>query len=102
MLTVVPTHPMELAKVAPAALRALQALQPTSFTSISSRIAQNHVFPARNAHDYCAVRAAPTRAECAVVPAGVRGRQTLAAKKHSTWSPLTPSSYPNFLQNRPK
>jgi len=47
MLTVYPTHPMELEKVAPATLRELQASHATSFTPISSRFAQNDVFLAR-------------------------------------------------------
>ena len=79
---------MELEKVAPATLRALQAHLLTSFTPISFRIAQIDVFLARGRTQWGAVRAAPTRAGCAVFPAWSRGRQTNFARKILNVEPL--------------
>ena len=102
MLTVYPTHPMELEKVAPATLRALQAHPLTSFTPISSRIAQNGVFWHADAHNCGAVRAAPTRAECAVFPAWSRGRQTSFARKILNVEPLNSIHTSQFPPEPPK
>jgi len=92
MLKVFPTNPVELTQVTPATLRALQALCYTSFTPIFSGIAQNDVFRHGDARNCGTARAAPTRAGCASMSAGVRGRQTKIANEYRMWSPLNPKS----------
>jgi hypothetical protein len=95
---------MELKKVAPATLRAIQ----TSLTSylMHPKFLQNR--PKRrfllhgDAHICGAVRAAPTRAGCVVMPAGVCGHETKIAKGIFNLEPLNPILTSTFPPESPK
>jgi hypothetical protein len=93
---------MELEKVAPATLRALQSHLLTSFTPISFRIAQIDVFLARGRTQWGAVRAAPTRAGCAVFPAWSRERRTKFARRTLNVEPPNTIRASKFPPEPPK